>query len=142
MKLTRWALPAVMVGSFSIATTSMANDRMGWRSDRAADSELSRSDRPSERYPSVVGDDESLAPGVPGITENNTSDMSRRQVRAAQEALREEGYDPGRHDGVMDNNTRAAIRDFQKDHQLVITGTVDDRTADIFLVSAPIVPDG
>lgn len=129
MKAKRWALPAIFIaGSLGMATNSMAGDQNTWRSNRSGDETRWRSDRPSERYPTSVEDDASLAPGVPGITESNPSDMSRRQVRNVQEALKDEGYDPGREDGVMDNETRAAIRDFQKDNQLVITGTVDEPT--------------
>ena len=39
------------------------------------------------------------------------------------------GYDPGRMDGFMDNDTRAAIREFKKDNDLVVTGSIDEKTA-------------
>lgn len=90
-----------------------------------------RSDLSHERYPTQNSDDQSLAPGVPGITEENNTDLSQDQVMEIQIALQGEGYDPGRADGFMDENTRAAIRDFQRDNDLVVTGTVDEETASV-----------
>lgn len=83
---------------------------------------------PSERYPTSVSDDETLAPGVPGVTEENSGNMSERQARAAEETLADRGYDPGRIDGNIDSDTRAAIREFQKDNDLTVTGNIDHET--------------
>jgi carboxyl-terminal processing protease len=76
-----------------------------------------------------------MAPGVPGITEQNDTDISRQGAHDVQMALQSEGYDPGRADGVMDENTRAAIRDFQRDNNLVVTGSVDEKTASLLGVT-------
>jgi hypothetical protein len=89
----------------------------------------SRRGLPTDRYPVTIGDDSSLAPGVPGVTEENTSDMTADEVRKVQQALAAEGYDPGRSDGAMTNDTRAAIREFQKDNGIVMTGGLDAKTA-------------
>ncbi len=43
--------------------------------------------------------------------------------------LRDLGFDPGRLDGVIDANTRAAISAYQEDRDLPVTGYVDQRTA-------------
>jgi peptidoglycan hydrolase-like protein with peptidoglycan-binding domain len=51
---------------------------------------------------------------VAGATEENDSDMTAAEIAAVQEALIANGYDPGRADGRMDNDTRAAIRGFRK----------------------------
>ena len=51
-------------------------------------------------------------------------------MRKVEEALKTKGYDPGKIDGVVDDANRAAIRSFQKDKSLPITGTVDNRTAE------------
>lgn len=85
----------------------------------------------ADRYPTKIEDDQSLAPGVPGVTEQNDSDMTPAEVAAVQEALTDLGYDPGRVDGQMDNDTRAAIREFQKEKDVIITGTVDEETAEL-----------
>jgi putative peptidoglycan binding protein len=47
-----------------------------------------------------------------------------------QQSLEERGYDPGRSDGIADDSTRQAIRDFQRDKELPMTGVVDERTAE------------
>lgn len=45
-------------------------------------------------------------------------------IYAVQEALVDEGYDPGRADGVLGPRTRAAIRAFEGDYGLSVTGMV------------------
>jgi peptidoglycan hydrolase-like protein with peptidoglycan-binding domain len=49
-------------------------------------------------------------------------------VRQAQEALRAQGHDPGRIDGVMGPQTSAALKAYQKQHGLTTTGRLDDAT--------------
>ena len=53
---------------------------------------------------------------------------TRAEVRAAQEALSDKGYDPGPADGLMGPRTRGAARAFQRDQGLAVTGQLDDRT--------------
>jgi peptidoglycan hydrolase-like protein with peptidoglycan-binding domain len=90
----------------------------------------------TDRYPTKIEDDQSLAPGVPGVTEENNMAMSREDTIAVEEALAANGFDPGVVDGFMDNDTRAAIREFQKDNDLVITGAVDKNTAQLLGIAA------
>ena len=49
-------------------------------------------------------------------------------VRAAQRAQREKGFDPGPIDGVMGPRTSAAVRDFQQKENLTVTGQLDAET--------------
>jgi len=51
-------------------------------------------------------------------------------VRQAQETLNEKGYDAGNPDGVMGSHTRAAIRHYQQDNSLAVTGELDRQTLD------------
>jgi peptidoglycan hydrolase-like protein with peptidoglycan-binding domain len=67
--------------------------------------------------------------GIPGMHQGGTQELSKDDMSAVQQALKARGYDPGRSDGVADDNTREAIRDFQKDTELPMTGMVDERTA-------------
>jgi murein L,D-transpeptidase YcbB/YkuD len=67
---------------------------------------------------------------VPGINQKGTSELSKNDMRAVEEALQTKGYKPGKIDGVADDEARAAIRAFQKDNGLPVTGMVDQKTAD------------
>lgn len=53
---------------------------------------------------------------------------NREHVKAAQQALKEKGYDPGTTDGVMGPQTQAALKDFQKAQGLQETGRLDAET--------------
>lgn len=53
---------------------------------------------------------------------NATPHASIKQIQVA---LRNAGYDPGTTDGLMGSRSRKAIRDFQKDNGLDITGKID-----------------
>lgn len=49
-------------------------------------------------------------------------------TKQVQIALRNAGYDSGAIDGLMGSRSRKAIRDFQKDNGLAITGKIDKPT--------------
>jgi len=53
---------------------------------------------------------------------------NRDQVRAAQQALKDKGHDPGSVDGVMGPKTQAALKDFQKSQGIQETGRLDAET--------------
>jgi hypothetical protein len=52
----------------------------------------------------------------------------QQDVRLAQEALKNQGHDPGPVDGIMGSQTRRAIREFQSANGLKQTGRLDART--------------
>jgi hypothetical protein len=54
---------------------------------------------------------------------------SPESVRGVQERLRDRGYYTGPIDGRMSSATRAAIREFQRDRRLAVTGEIDTETA-------------
>lgn len=56
-------------------------------------------------------------------------DMNSEAVRNLQVILQALGYDPGRQDGFFSTETKQAVIDFQKAHQLKPTGVVDEKTA-------------
>jgi len=66
---------------------------------------------------------------VPGIHHTGTVELSKKDMRVVEEALRSKGYQVGRVDGVADDDARKAIRSFQQDSGLPITGMIDERTA-------------
>ena len=49
-------------------------------------------------------------------------------TRAAQEALKNQGFDPGPADGRMGPRTRSALSDYQRKNDLPVTGRLDDAT--------------
>ena len=57
------------------------------------------------------------------------SHASATNVRAAQQALKDKGYDPGPIDGKMGMRTKEAIKAFQNASNIEATGTLDSKTA-------------
>jgi hypothetical protein len=51
------------------------------------------------------------------------------QVRAVQQALKDQGHDPGEIDGKMGPKTQAALRDYQQKQGLKATGQLDAETS-------------
>jgi len=56
-------------------------------------------------------------------------------VRGAQQALRDKGFDPGPVDGKMGPKTSAAIRDFQSKEGISATGQLDSETRSRLMAS-------
>jgi peptidoglycan hydrolase-like protein with peptidoglycan-binding domain len=54
--------------------------------------------------------------------------MSRRLVSNVQRALADKGFYRGPVDGLLGPQTREALRDFQRAHQLPVTGRLDEET--------------
>ena len=67
--------------------------------------------------------------GIPGMHGGGTQELSKNDMRAIEQALEEKGYNVGRVDGTADDSGRAAIRKFQQDEGIPITGMIDERTA-------------
>jgi peptidoglycan hydrolase-like protein with peptidoglycan-binding domain len=54
--------------------------------------------------------------------------VAMTDTRAAQQALKTQGFDPGPIDGRMGPRTRAALNDYQRKNDLPVTGMLDDAT--------------
>lgn len=69
---------------------------------------------------------------APIHTENGPiqREMNGAEVQNVQLILRGLGYDTSRNDGYFDESTEAAVRAFQKDHNLNVTGVIDEETAE------------
>jgi putative peptidoglycan binding protein len=111
---------------FVVSSQNIRDNQNNWRDDMKS---------PHERYPKKIEDDSSLAPGVPGVTEENRVGVSGDGARTVEEALAANGYDPGAVDGFIDLETRAAIREFQRENELVVTGNIDGETARLLGIS-------
>ena len=57
-----------------------------------------------------------------------SSGQQDEAVKAAQQALKDKGHDPGPIDGVMGPHTMQALKDFQKAEGLKATGRLDSQT--------------
>ena len=66
--------------------------------------------------------------GIPGMHGTGTQELSKSDMQAVQQALKEKGYDVSL-DGTANDATRAAIRKFQQDEGLPVTGMIDEPTA-------------
>ncbi|HEY7163062.1 MAG TPA: peptidoglycan-binding domain-containing protein [Candidatus Binatia bacterium] len=86
----------------------------------------------------AAGDREDRIPTKPGEAQNipptaeqkGTLRLSADEMASVNRALASKGYKPGPAGSTMDAKTQEAIRAFQKDNNLPITGTIDQRTAD------------
>lgn len=56
-------------------------------------------------------------------------DMNNEQVKYAQLILKNLGLEPGRVDGYFNETTEAAVRLFQEENDLPVTGRIDEKTA-------------
>jgi peptidoglycan hydrolase-like protein with peptidoglycan-binding domain len=61
-------------------------------------------------------------------------EMGAEQIRAAQEQLKEAGFDPGPIDGQWGQKTAQAIREYQKSNGLPATGRLDEPTKELLMV--------
>jgi peptidoglycan hydrolase-like protein with peptidoglycan-binding domain len=66
--------------------------------------------------------------GKPGKMERRARGGNMEQVKAAQQALKDKGHDPGMIDGRMGPKTQAAVKEFQKAEGLKETGRLDAET--------------
>ncbi len=58
-------------------------------------------------------------------------DMNNDNIENAQIMLEGIGYDPGRSDGYFSEETEEAVREFQADHGLDVTGEINEETAEL-----------
>jgi peptidoglycan hydrolase-like protein with peptidoglycan-binding domain len=65
----------------------------------------------------------------PGAMNSGQMVVSPENVRRAQEALKTKGYNPGAASGNLHPGTQEALRSFQKDNDLPVTGVLDQSTA-------------
>ena len=56
---------------------------------------------------------------------------AKKTIQAAQERLLALGYQPGAADGVMGAKAIAALKKFQVDHSLPVSGQLDQKTLDV-----------
>lgn len=67
---------------------------------------------------------------TPGMGSDQQVSASADDINKAKEALKEKGLNPGPLDGKMDSQTQQALREFQKQNNLTVTGSLDQQTAE------------
>ncbi|HEU4922789.1 MAG TPA: peptidoglycan-binding domain-containing protein [Burkholderiales bacterium] len=85
-----------------------------------------------------VREEESASSGASGPARPNTL----ATIRAMQRRLNARGFDAGTPDGILGGKTRAALRDFQRSANLVVTGEPNSRTLDALGMKQPIASRG
>jgi peptidoglycan hydrolase-like protein with peptidoglycan-binding domain len=96
-------------------------DTVGDKMDRAWDKTKAKTKEMKDKVASKVGG----------------NDRASADVRAAQEVLKEKGFNPGPIDGVMGPRTEAAVKDFQQKENLTVSGSLDAETHARLMASGP-----
>jgi peptidoglycan hydrolase-like protein with peptidoglycan-binding domain len=78
--------------------------------------------------PDAMKSDTKSDPAMKSARSGRMSGSKGEQVKAAQQALKDKGHDPGTIDGVVGPKTQAALRDFQSKEGLKATGRLDSET--------------
>jgi peptidoglycan hydrolase-like protein with peptidoglycan-binding domain len=68
--------------------------------------------------------------------------MSKDTLKRLQERLETEGVYAGPVDGELNAQTEAALRQYQQQHGLPVSGTVDEATLQQLQLRLPTTPDG
>ncbi len=66
---------------------------------------------------------------------------SQKTIQEAQQRLHLLGYEPGTADGIMGSKTVLAVKKFQADHGLAVTGTFDPKTLQAISATPPSASD-
>jgi len=82
----------------------------------------------------------SVPESTPIAKKKTVGTFSRDTVREVQLKLKAVGYNPGIADGIMGTITRDALKQYQGDHNLVITGEPDKETLTLLLTTASPAP--
>lgn len=101
----------------------MANTAWSQQTPGASSQSQREQTQPWQAEPSRPGS----SAGVPA-TPGEIQELSKNDMQAVQQVLKDKGYDVSVN-GTADASTRAAIRKFQQDEGLPVTGIIDERTA-------------
>lgn len=80
---------------------------------------------------------EARVPGVESGRSQSATPQISEQVRQAQMDLEQSGFDPGPTDGIWGPQTRSAVLDFQRAHNMEATGQLDGRTMQALRTGGP-----
>jgi peptidoglycan hydrolase-like protein with peptidoglycan-binding domain len=112
----------------SILTATMVIGTIGVASQSTFAQTQPVGTNPLENRNSEKQFEQRYSPPISG-SQQDMSGISADDINQAKEALRAKGFNPGPMDGRVNSQTREALRDFQKDHDLPVTGSLDQQTA-------------
>jgi hypothetical protein len=124
---------AAIASSTARNTTNSGNNEIG----TAATSPTYGGGTPRSAISAAEKAGQTAAPSAPPATIAQSAPPASTQalpskqvsdVRSAQQALKDDGYNVGPIDGKMGPKTAAALRKFQKDHGIQATGRLDSQT--------------
>ncbi|MGH7313971.1 MAG: peptidoglycan-binding domain-containing protein [Candidatus Rokuibacteriota bacterium] len=118
--MERWSVLALAVAAAMIAGPAFAQSTGGAPQTQQAPSQPDA--MKSDGMKSDTMKPDSSKASRAGRTGN------REQVKAAQEALKQKGFDPGPADGMMGPKTRDALKDYQEAEKINQTGRLDAET--------------
>ena len=121
-------------------TTALAAIQNGNMAAKAADSEFTARISPSEIRGTPTAnpaDAPALTPPPPPLNSGLSKDTGNSGVTALQRELSYRGYLGGRPSGTLDDTTRGAIKNYQRDAGLAVTGEPSPGLLDHLRYSAP-----
>src|SRR2546425_4124050 len=130
---------AVLIGTVWIlgpAAAQTTTDKMENKAERAKDKTESKTESAMDKVKEkahdakekIVETKDKVVDKVKGKKNKVAAKSEETNVRAAQQALRDQGYNPGPIDGVM--GPRTSVRDYQTKQGLTASGQLDDATMD------------
>ena len=142
------SVAAALIGTVWIlgpAAAQTTTDKMENKAERAKDKAERAKDKTESKTESamdkvkekahdakekIVETKDKVVDKVKGKKNKIAAKSEGTNVRTAQQALRDQGYNPGPIDGVMGPRTSAAVRDYQTKQGLTASGQLDDATMD------------
>lgn len=134
MKKLLTSVVAVVIGAVWILGPAAAQTTAPSTSDKIEDKAERAKDKTETKTESTMDKVKEKAVETKDKAANTMKKAAAKNeqanVRAAQQALRDQGFDPGPVDGRMGPRTSSAIRDYQTKQGLTATGQLDDATID------------
>ena len=137
------ALAVGTIWSLGPACAQTTTDRMERKAERAADKTERAVDKAADRVEDKAESAKDTKDTVKDKAVRAKDNMKEKfahakdkiqsrtamaDTRAAQEALKTQGFDPGPIDGRMGPRTSAALNDYQRKNDIPVTGMLDDAT--------------
>jgi peptidoglycan hydrolase-like protein with peptidoglycan-binding domain len=122
---------AVPVSAQQSGSPSTGTDRSTTEQPRAGGDTMKSKDTMKSSDTTMKSSDTAKADKKSGAMHHRktgAAGMGDEKVKAAQQALKDKGHDPGSVDGKLGPKTQAALRDFQKAQGIDTTGRLDAKT--------------